>query len=123
MCLFVCLFVRLFVCFPVGVVWRVPGEGWGVGEQLAPPGQKEDRRVCEAEVQEGSEEVSNQKNTGRTSVDRSTKATLSTYNTWIQISRLRKVYHIQSLKLRLATEPLTVDVVRMQQGRDLMLVM
>ena len=35
----------------------------------------------------------------------------------------QKVYHIQSLKLRLATEPLTVDVVRMQQGRDLMLVM
>jgi hypothetical protein len=54
-------------------------------------------------------------------VDRSTKATLSTYNTWIQISRLQKVYRIQSLKLRLPTEPLTVDVVRMQQGRDLML--
>jgi len=65
----------------------------------------------------------NQQNAGWTSVDRSTKATLSTYNTWIQISRLQKVYHIQSLKLRLATEPLTVDVVRMQQGRDLMLVM
>ena len=56
-------------------------------------------------------------------MDRSTRATLSTYNTWIQISRLQKVYHIQSLKLSLATEPLTVDVVRMQQGRDLMLVM
>ena len=27
-------------------------------------------------------------NTGITSVDRSTKATLSTYNTWIQLSRL-----------------------------------
>ena len=65
----------------------------------------------------------NQKNSGWTSVDRSTKATLSTYNTWIQLSRLQKVYHFQSLKLRLATQPLTVDVVRMQQGRDLMLVM
>ena len=43
-------------------------------------------------------------NTGITSVDRSTKATLSTYNTWIQLSRLQKIYHPQSLKLRLTTE-------------------
>jgi hypothetical protein len=56
-------------------------------------------------------------------VDRSTKATLSTYNTWIQLSRLQKVYHFQNLKLRLATQPLAVEVVRMQQGRNLMLVM
>ena len=56
-------------------------------------------------------------------MDRSTKATLGTYNTWIQLSRLQKVYRVQSLKLRLPTAPLTVDVVRMQQGRDLMLVM
>ena len=41
-------------------------------------------------------------NTGITSVDRSTKATLSTYNTWIQLSRLQKIYHPQSLKLQLA---------------------
>ena len=60
-------------------------------------------------------------NTGITSVDRSTKATLSTYNTWIQISRLQKIYHFQSLKLRLTTKPLTVGAVDMQQGRDLML--
>ena len=56
-------------------------------------------------------------------MDRSTKATLSTYNTWIQVSRLQKIYHLPSLKLRLATTPLTVAVVHMQQGRDLMLVM
>ena len=56
-------------------------------------------------------------------MDRSTKATLSTYNTWIQLSRLQKVYHFQNLKLRLATQPLAVEVVRMQQGRNLMLVM
>ena len=62
-------------------------------------------------------------NTGITSVDRSTKATLSTYNTWIQISRLQKIYHFQSLKLRLATKPLAVSVDHVQQGRDLMLVM
>ena len=56
-------------------------------------------------------------------MDRSTKATLSTYNTWIQLSRLQKIYHFQSLKLRLATKPLAVEAARMQQGRDLMLVM
>ena len=42
-------------------------------------------------------------NTGITSVDRSTKATLSTYNTRIQLSRLQKIYHPRSLKLRLTT--------------------
>ena len=45
----------------------------------------------------------NQENTGWTSVDRSTKATLSTYNTWIQLGRLQKIYHSQSPKLRLTT--------------------
>ena len=34
-------------------------------------------------------------------MDRNTKATLSTYNTWIQVSRLQKIYRFQSLKLRL----------------------
>ena len=63
----------------------------------------------------------NQKNSGWTSVDRSTKATLSTYNTWIHVSRLQKIYHFQSLKLWLTTEPLTVEAADMQQGRDLML--
>ena len=32
-------------------------------------------------------------------MDRSTKATLSTYNTWIQISRLQKIYHSHRPKL------------------------
>ena len=36
-------------------------------------------------------------------MDRSTWATLSTYNTWIQLSRLQKIYRPQSLKLSLAT--------------------
>jgi hypothetical protein len=44
-------------------------------------------------------ERTNQKNSGLTSVDRSTKATLSTYNTWIQVSRLQKIYHFQRKKL------------------------
>ena len=52
-------------------------------------------------------------------MDRSTKATLSTYNTWIQVSRLQKIYHFQSLKLRLSAKPLTVKAANMQQGRDL----
>ena len=62
----------------------------------------------------------NQKNSGWTSVDRSTKATLSTYNTWIHVSRLQKIYHFQSLKLRLSAKPLTVEAADMQQGRNLM---
>ena len=63
----------------------------------------------------------NQKNSGWTSVDRSTKATLSTYNTWIHVSRLQKIYHFQSLKLWLDAKPLTAEATDMQQGRDLML--
>ena len=47
-------------------------------------------------------------------MDRSTKATLSTYGTWIQVSRLQKIYRNQRLQLRLATKPLAVRVVRMQ---------
>ena len=54
-------------------------------------------------------------------MDRSTKATLSTYNTWIQLSRLQKIYHFQSLKLRLTAQPLAEEAADMQQGRDLML--
>ena len=56
-------------------------------------------------------------------MDRSTKATLSTYDTWIQLSRLQKVYRFQSLKLCLTTLPLAVAVAHVQQGRDLMVVM
>ena len=56
-------------------------------------------------------------------MDRSTKATLSTYGTWIQVSRLQKIYRNQRLQLRLATKPLAVRVVRMQQGRNLNFVM
>ena len=37
-------------------------------------------------------------------MDRSTKATLSTYNTWIQLSRLQKIYRSQCLKLRFTTK-------------------
>ena len=35
------------------------------------------------------------KKSGRTSVDRSTRATLSTYNTWIHLSRLQKIYQFR----------------------------
>ena len=47
-------------------------------------------------------------------MDRSTKATLSTYNTWIHVSRLQKIYHFQSLKLRLTTKPVRVRAVDMR---------
>ena len=59
-------------------------------------------------------ERTNQKNSRLTSVDRSTEATLSTYNTWIQLSRLQKIYHFQSLKFQIATQVLTLKVARMQ---------
>ena len=63
----------------------------------------------------------NQQNAGWTSVDRSTKATLSTYNTWIQISRLQKIYLFHCLKKFLVTKLLAAVVARLQQSRDLML--
>ena len=56
-------------------------------------------------------------------MDRSTKATLSTYNTWIQLSRLQKIYHFHNLKLKVTTPALTLIVAQMQQGQDLMLAM
>ena len=48
-------------------------------------------------------------NTGITSVDRSTKATLSTYNPWIQVSRPQKIYHFQRKKLRFTKLTLTFN--------------
>ena len=38
-------------------------------------------------------------NTGRTSGDRSTRATFSTYNTWIQLGRMHTIYSLQYPKL------------------------
>ena len=49
-------------------------------------------------------------------MDRNTKVTLSTYNTWIQLRRLQKIYHCQSLQLRFATKLLTAGVASEQQG-------
>ena len=63
------------------------------------------------------------KNTGITSVDRSTKATLSTYNPRIQLSRLQKIYHFQHQKLRCTIHTLPIPLVHTQKGRDLMLVL
>ena len=53
--------------------------------------------------------VNKSENTGITSVDRSTKATLSTYNPWIQVSRLQKIYHFQHKKLRFTKLTLTFN--------------
>ena len=44
-------------------------------------------------------------NTGKTSVDRSTRATLDTYNTWILLSRLQRIYRFQGGKLQVALYP------------------
>ena len=55
-------------------------------------------------------------------MDRSTKATLNTYNTWIQLSRLQKVYHFPSARLRFTKYLLTEALVDLQQGRSLIFV-
>jgi hypothetical protein len=61
-------------------------------EQKNEKERKEDAGVCVCVC------VNKSENTGITSVDRSTKATLSTYNPWIQVSRLQKIYHFQHKK-------------------------
>ena len=68
-------------------------------------------------------ERTNQKNSGLTSVDRSTKATLSTYNTWIQLGRLRKIYHSQRSKLRFTTIAFNSSSGLNARGQILILVM
>ena len=95
--------------------------GWGQGRSISATRARFSSSIKKESEREVLERVNKSKNAGWTSVDRSTKATLSTYNTWIRLSRLQKIYHFQSLKLRLTTKPLTVEAVDMQQGRDLML--
>ena len=56
-------------------------------------------------------------------MDRNTKATLSTYNTWIQVSRLQMIYRFHNLKMRIAAAALTLGVARMRQGNSLTLAM
>ena len=56
-------------------------------------------------------------------MDRNTEATLSTYNTWIQVSRLQKIYRFHSLKIKTATAAFTLGVARMRQGKSLTLAM
>ena len=55
------------------------------------------------------------KKSGRTSVDRSTRATLSTYNTWIHVSRLQKIYHFQCLKGNVTDRHLAVHSAQCKQ--------
>ena len=40
-------------------------------------------------------------------MDRKTKPTLNTYSTWIQFSRLQKIYHPERSKLRYLLRPFT----------------
>ena len=49
-------------------------------------------------------------------MDRSTKATLNTYDTWIQLSRLQKIYQIQDSKIRWCAELLTANAQRMREA-------
>ena len=41
-------------------------------------------------------------------MDRSTRATLNTYNTWIHLSRLQKIYHFQCKKVNVTARHLAV---------------
>jgi hypothetical protein len=56
-------------------------------------------------------------------VDRSTRATLSTYNTWIQVSRLQRTYQPHCLKLRRPAKHLSATAGELQLSRDLMVAM
>ena len=56
-------------------------------------------------------------------MDRSTKATLSTYNTWFQLNRLQRIYHFHNSEFKTPTTALVVVAAQMQQGLDLMIVM
>ena len=49
-------------------------------------------------------------------MDRSTKVTLSTYNTWIQIGRLQRIYHLHRPKFQLTVEVLATEAAQMQLG-------
>ena len=68
-------------------------------------------------------EATNQENTGLTSVDRSTVATLITYNTRIQLSHLRRIYHFQNLKCWFAATVFGNNGGLIATGRGLRLVM
>ena len=41
-------------------------------------------------------------------MDRSTRATLNTYNTWIHLSRLQKIYHFRCKKVNVTARHLAV---------------
>ena len=89
--------------------------GWRARTPLRQPGAGKPRFLAP--------EWNKSKNTGITSVDRSTKATLSTYNPRIQLSRLQKIYHFQHQKLICTIHTLPIPLVHTQKGRDLMLVL
>ena len=60
---------------------------------------------------------------GGASVDRSTMATLSTYNTWIQLESFAKELPRPTLQATLAIKPFTAKIARPQYGAHLSLVM
>ena len=51
------------------------------------------------------------------------RATLNTYNTWIQLGRLRKIYHFHRTKLCCNVEPLAALTVSSAVGPTLSFVM
>ena len=58
----------------------------------------------------------NQNNSGQTSVDRSAKTTLNTYNAWIQLSQLHTIYHICTLPCLIACTACDCRVILQARG-------
>ena len=56
-------------------------------------------------------------------MDRSTRATLSTYNAWIHVSRLQKIYQPHCPKLQKPAQPVSAGAGGMQMKRHVMVVM
>ena len=54
---------------------------------------------------------------------RSTKTTLSTRNTWLQMNHLHTAYHFHNRQFHMPAMHLTAMRIRMQQGINLMLLM
>ena len=63
----------------------------------------------------------NQNRSGKTSVDRSAKTTLSTYNAWIYLSQLRTIHHIYTYACLIVYTTCSGRVVSQAKGPSLKL--
>ena len=72
--------------------------------------------ITAAVVTISSLEPTNQNKSGQTSVDRSAKTTLNTYNAWIQLSQLHTIYHICTLPCLIACTACDCRVILQARG-------